>query len=68
MVSVVKSIHLISQSAIFTPFKGPTPATSHFNISGFKAKNFENDLKFLLPHYLISDRLNKCCVICTRSI
>ena len=68
MVSVVKSIHLISQTAILTPFKGPMPATSHLNILGFKTENFENDLKFLVPHYLISDRLNKCCVICTRSI
>ena len=44
MVSVVKSIHLILQTAILTPFKGPMPATSHFNILGFKTENFENDL------------------------
>ena len=68
MVSVVKSIHLISQTAILTPFKGRMPATSHFNILGFKTENFENDLKFLLLHYLIFDCLNKYCVICTRSI
>ena len=32
IISVVKSIHLITQTAILTPFREPMPATSHFNI------------------------------------
>ena len=41
----VKSIHLISQAAILTPFREPMPATLHFYILGFKPENFENNLK-----------------------
>ena len=36
IVSVVKSIHLIPQTAILTPFREPMPATSYFNVLGFR--------------------------------
>ena len=52
IVSVVKSIHLIPQAVILTPFREPMPATSHFDILGFKPKNFEKNLKVLIS-YLI---------------
>ena len=45
MVSIVKSKHLISQTAILTPFREPMPATLHINILGFKPENFEYNLK-----------------------
>ena len=48
IVSVVKSIHLILQTAILTPFREPMPATSHFNILRFKPENFENNLKVFI--------------------
>ena len=36
IVSVVKSIHLIPQTSILTPFREPMPAISYFNILGLK--------------------------------
>ena len=38
----LKSIHFIPQSAIFTPFRAPIPATSHLDLLGFKPDNDEN--------------------------
>ena len=39
---LVKSIHLIQQTATFTRFSSPIPATSHFDNFDFKPENDEN--------------------------
>ena len=44
----VKSIHLISQTAILTPFREPMPVALHFYILGFKPENFENNLEVFI--------------------
>ena len=43
IVSVVKSINLIPQTAILTAYREPMPAISPFNILGLKRENFENN-------------------------
>ena len=51
IVSVVKTIHLIIQTAILTSFREPMAATLHFNISnmlGFKLAHPENNLKVFI--------------------
>ena len=55
IVSVFKSIHLNRQTAILTPFREPLPATSHFNILGFKRENFENNLKVFISFLIDLD-------------
>ena len=38
---VIKSKHLIRQTAILTPFREATPATPHFDILGIKPEYFD---------------------------
>ena len=38
----LKLIHFVPQSAIFTTFRAPIPATSHLDLLGFKPENDEN--------------------------
>ena len=40
--SLVKSVHLIPQTATFTPCSSSTPAASHFEKFDFKPQNDEN--------------------------
>ena len=48
IIYVIKSIHVIPQTAILTPFREPMPAISHFNTLGSKPQHFENNLKFFI--------------------
>ena len=60
---VLNSIYLILQTDILTPFREPMPATSHFDILGFKPKIFENNLKVFicsLIYFWSFNRKQKC--------
>ena len=35
-------MHCMLQSASLTPFRGPIPAISHFDLFGFRPETFEN--------------------------
>ena len=44
--SFLESIHFIPQTATWTPFSTPIPATSHLVVFGFNPEKSENNFNF----------------------